>query len=130
MAEVFLHPCADERATCPRLDGHYVPNRCLKIYLALRSQVDWASYDRLVVDGLHHTRHERKLRELREINREYTAAGRPAWDLVLTRKARGAHHVEFRLNCEPRWIPGQQAVLFATTSTRMGEADILTILGV
>lgn len=121
------HPRAAERATCPRIDGHYVPKRCHAIYLALRASGGWASYDRLVVDRLQHTRHERKLRELREINREYLPDG-SCWDLVLTR--RNGQHNEFLLNTRPRPSPGGQGTLFAPRTMRVGEADILGLLEV
>lgn len=99
---MFAHPKAAERARCPIIDGHYVPKRCQLVYYALRGAAGWAGYDRLVVDGLKHTRHERKLRELRELNTEYDAAGRVIWDLVLTRQAPGGKHVEFLYNRTPR----------------------------
>lgn len=138
----FTHPCAAERARCPRFDGHYVPKRCQPVFFALRAATDWSSYDRLVVDRLQHTRHERKLRELRELNTEYDAAGRVIWDLVLTRKAPHGPHNEFLYNRSPRPLPAVQPAADSVRSprpmatslfegaARRAEADILDLLGV
>lgn len=101
----MIHPRAAERARCPRVDGHYVPRRFLAIYLALRAADGWACYDRLCVDRLKHTSHARKLRELRELNREFDAAGRVIWDLVLTRQSAKGPENEFLYNRQPRPCP-------------------------
>lgn len=115
----FVHPKADERLRCPRIDGHYVPKRCTKIFLALRAAGRRVSYDSLVVDHLRHSAHARKLRELREINREYDAAGRVIWDLVLTHRS-GKRHLEFEYNRAPRIQAGDQTDLFAATVKVLG----------
>lgn len=138
----FLHPCADERETCPRLDGHYVPNRCREVYLVLRSLAargEWIPYDRLVDDHLHHTRHERKLRELRKINEEYDRSGRVVWTLVMTRRPKGKA-AEFMLNRDPRpqatlfddlWTGGRaQPAAAPALATTEAQVDILSLLGI
>lgn len=114
----FLHPKAVERARCPRVDGHYVPARCLKVYLALRAVGGWVSY------------HERKLRELREINREYFDDGTVLWDLVETRKSMSGPQSEFRINLLPRLTAGPPILFVGPRGTFAAgvECDVLSLI--